>query len=163
MTPRDRLAQVRTPLTRIGEPRQDRSVRAEPLVHLDHLTPGHERRRSIHLEVVQGRTVLPPDLEQTSDNVHRVGEFVSLRPQTFGERLRPVDAAHDAELKFGVGGLAAEEPPECIAGIILQGLKKPYECPMFGTRCTPEKPLGAPMVSTEGACAAYHHYGRALA
>jgi hydrogenase expression/formation protein HypD len=67
---------------------------------------------------------------------------------------------HDAELRFGVGGLTADEPAECIAGEILQGLKKPYECAMFNTRCTPEKPLGAPMVSSEGACAAYYHYAR---
>lgn len=67
---------------------------------------------------------------------------------------------HDAELRFGVGHVTADEPPECIAGEILQGMKKPYECAMFGTRCTPEKPLGAPMVSTEGACAAYFNYGR---
>jgi hydrogenase expression/formation protein HypD len=67
---------------------------------------------------------------------------------------------HDAELRFGVGGMTADEPKECIAGEILQGLKKPYECAMFGKRCTPEKPLGAPMVSSEGACAAYFNYGR---
>jgi hydrogenase expression/formation protein HypD len=67
---------------------------------------------------------------------------------------------HDAELRFGVGNVTADEPAECIAGAILQGMKKPFECPMFGNRCTPEKPLGAPMVSTEGACAAYYHYGR---
>jgi hydrogenase expression/formation protein HypD len=79
-----------------------------------------------------------------------------------GLALRDEFSAHDAELKFGVGGLSAEEPKECIAGVILQGLKKPFDCPMFATRCTPEKPLGAPMVSTEGACAAYYHYGRAL-
>jgi hydrogenase expression/formation protein HypD len=66
----------------------------------------------------------------------------------------------DAERRFGVEGVTADEPAECIAGIILQGLKKPFECPAFGTRCTPEKPLGAPMVSTEGACAAYFHYAR---
>jgi hydrogenase expression/formation protein HypD len=66
----------------------------------------------------------------------------------------------DAERRFGVEGVTAEEPPECMAGIILQGLKKPYECPAFGTKCTPERPLGAPMVSTEGACAAYYHYAR---
>jgi hydrogenase expression/formation protein HypD len=48
----------------------------------------------------------------------------------------------------------------CISGLILQGLKKPRECPAFATLCTPEQPLGAPMVSSEGACAAYYHYGR---
>jgi hydrogenase expression/formation protein HypD len=53
-----------------------------------------------------------------------------------------------------------EESPECIAGLILQGRKKPPECTAFGTRCTPEHPLGAPMVSGEGACAAYYRYTR---
>lgn len=71
-------------------------------------------------------------------------------------------AAYDAETRFAVGGVSAEEPAECIAGVILQGLEKPHDCPMFGTRCTPERPMGAPMVSTEGACAAYYHYSREL-
>jgi hydrogenase expression/formation protein HypD len=75
--------------------------------------------------------------------------------------LQPEFAAHDAEQKFGVEAVSAEESSECIAGVVLQGLKKPHECPAFGTRCTPEHPLGAPMVSSEGACAAYYHYGRA--
>jgi hydrogenase expression/formation protein HypD len=66
----------------------------------------------------------------------------------------------DAERRFAVGGPAVEEPSECIAGLVLQGAKKPHECPAFGTRCTPERPLGAPMVSSEGACAAYYRYRR---
>ena len=68
---------------------------------------------------------------------------------------------YDAETKFGLTGYTAEESPECISGLVLQGLKKPAECPAFGTTCTPERPLGAPMVSSEGACAAYYQYGRA--
>jgi hydrogenase expression/formation protein HypD len=56
--------------------------------------------------------------------------------------------------------LNAEEPKECISALVLQGLKKPVDCPAFGTRCTPMRPLGAPMVSTEGACAAYYQYRR---
>lgn len=68
----------------------------------------------------------------------------------------------DAERRFGVEDLRVEENPECLSGLILQGIKKPAECPAFGTRCTPEHPLGATMVSTEGACAAYYRYrGRA--
>jgi hydrogenase expression/formation protein HypD len=78
-----------------------------------------------------------------------------------GYSLRPDFAAYDAELRFDVGGLVAQESPLCIAGEILQGLKKPHDCSAFGTLCTPERPLGAPMVSSEGACAAYYHYGRA--
>jgi hydrogenase expression/formation protein HypD len=54
----------------------------------------------------------------------------------------------------------AEESVECIAGLVLQGVRRPYDCPAFGTRCTPDTPLGAPMVSSEGACAAYFHFGR---
>jgi hydrogenase expression/formation protein HypD len=64
----------------------------------------------------------------------------------------------DAENRFGVAALHAEESGECISGLILQGLKKPNECSAFGTRCTPEFPLGATMVSSEGACAAYFRY-----
>ena len=67
-------------------------------------------------------------------------------------------AAFDAEKKFKLTDHSVEEPAECIAGLILQGLKKPNECPVFGTRCTPEHPFGATMVSSEGACAAYHRY-----
>jgi len=77
-----------------------------------------------------------------------------------GLRLASGFEDFDAERRFGVGGMTAEESAECIAGAILQGLKKPLECSAFGGRCTPEHPLGAPMVSTEGACAAYHAYGR---
>jgi hydrogenase expression/formation protein HypD len=66
----------------------------------------------------------------------------------------------DAQKKFGVADHHVEESTECIAGFVLQGLKKPRECAAFGTRCTPEHPFGATMVSSEGACAAYHRYRR---
>ena len=69
-------------------------------------------------------------------------------------------ADFDAERRFGVADYTAEESGECISGLILQGVKKPHECPAFGTRCTPEHPLGATMVSSEGACAAYYQYRR---
>ena len=65
---------------------------------------------------------------------------------------------YDASIKFGLADLVVEEPKECISGIILQGLKKPHECEAFGKICTPEHPLGATMVSSEGACAAYYRY-----
>jgi len=77
-----------------------------------------------------------------------------------GWDLRPAYRAFDAARRFGVEGLHAAEPAECIAGAVLQGHKRPHECPMFGTICTPESPLGAPMVSAEGACAAYYRYRR---
>jgi hydrogenase expression/formation protein HypD len=77
-----------------------------------------------------------------------------------GLGLRDSYARFDAELRFGVATQVVEEPPECISGLILQGLKKPNECPAFGVRCTPERPFGATMVSSEGACAAYYRYRR---
>ncbi len=75
-----------------------------------------------------------------------------------GLALREEFAGHDAERRFALSGYHAEESTECISGLILQGVKKPHECPAFGTRCTPEHPLGATMVSSEGACAAYYRY-----
>jgi hydrogenase expression/formation protein HypD len=77
-----------------------------------------------------------------------------------GLGLRDVYRAFDAEWRFGLAAGGAPEPAECISGLVLQGLSKPFECPAFGSRCTPEHPLGATMVSSEGACAAYHRYGR---
>ena len=77
-----------------------------------------------------------------------------------GLRLREAYRRFDAEERFGLRAAGARESAECISGLVLQGLKKPYECPAFGVRCTPERPLGAPMVSSEGACSAYYRYGR---
>ena len=71
-----------------------------------------------------------------------------------------LSSGHDAERLFDVGGMQVLESSECISGLILQGIKKPHDCPAFGKTCTPERPLGATMVSSEGACAAYYLYGR---
>lgn len=75
-----------------------------------------------------------------------------------GLRLRDEFRAFDAEIKFGLSGMETEELSECISGQILQGIKKPPECRFFGKECTPERPMGATMVSSEGACAAYFRY-----
>jgi hydrogenase expression/formation protein HypD len=77
-----------------------------------------------------------------------------------GYRLRYEYRAHDAERLFEVEDIVTRESPLCISGQILKGLKKPRACPAFGSQCTPETPLGATMVSSEGACAAYYAYGR---
>jgi hydrogenase expression/formation protein HypD len=77
-----------------------------------------------------------------------------------GYRLRPEYRDHDAESRFDVAELQVLESDECISGLILQGVRKPHDCPAFGKTCTPERPLGATMVSSEGACAAYYNYGR---
>jgi hydrogenase expression/formation protein HypD len=87
-----------------------------------------------------------------------VGEI----PQS-GLGLTEEYAEFDAETRFAVSGYTTEEPKECISGLVLQGIKKPNECPAFGTRCTPEHPFGATMVSNEGACSAYYRYRRHLA
>jgi hydrogenase expression/formation protein HypD len=100
------------------------------------------------------------------DAVREVFEIVPRKWRGIGEiprsglGLRGRYRAFDAELKFDVADRVVDEPPECISGLILQGLKKPNECGVFGTRCTPEHPLGATMVSSEGACAAYFRYRR---
>jgi hydrogenase expression/formation protein HypD len=75
-----------------------------------------------------------------------------------GLRLRPEYAAYDANTIFHLELITAEEPAECISALVLRGLRKPMDCIAFGMRCTPENPLGAPMVSSEGACAAYYRY-----
>ena len=75
-----------------------------------------------------------------------------------GLGIRPEYAIFDAESRFTFSNPIGHENSECIAGQVLQGIKKPQDCPAFGTRCTPESPLGAPMVSTEGACSAYFHH-----
>jgi hydrogenase expression/formation protein HypD len=94
------------------------------------------------------------DVFEVSDRSWRgVGEI----PRS-GYALAPRYARFDAERVFDVGGLEAAEPEECLSGLVLQGRLRPTECPEFGTRCTPEHPLGATMVSSEGACAAYFHY-----
>jgi hydrogenase expression/formation protein HypD len=77
-----------------------------------------------------------------------------------GLSLSPEYAEFDAEARFGVEAYTAEESPVCISGLIMQGLRKPSDCSAFGKTCNPEKPLGAPMVSSEGACAAYFRYRR---
>jgi len=74
--------------------------------------------------------------------------------------LRSKYSYYDAELRFSVREITSEESPLCIAGQILQGVKKPFECSAYSTICTPEHPLGATMVSSEGACAAYYKYSQ---
>ncbi len=77
-----------------------------------------------------------------------------------GWRLRDAYQAYDAALKFDVADLSTSEPADCRSGEVLQGLIKPHQCSAFGKTCTPRTPLGATMVSSEGACAAYFRYGR---
>jgi hydrogenase expression/formation protein HypD len=92
-------------------------------------------------------------------SVDRKWRGIGVIPQS-GLGLRPEFAAFDAESRFAVGEILTQESPLCIAGEILQGLKRPRQCTAFGRQCTPQTPLGAPMVSSEGTCAAYYRYHR---
>jgi hydrogenase expression/formation protein HypD len=96
-------------------------------------------------------------IKQVFKIVHRKWRGIGEIPQS-GLGLNDEFIQYDAQRKFSVENIIADESPECIAGLVLQGLKKPHDCSVFGTKCTPEKPLGAPMVSSEGACAAYYRY-----
>ena len=112
------------------------------------------------------RAVRPEGNVPAQDLMLKVFEIVPRKWRGIGEipksglGLRAPYADFDAEKRFGVAHLHVEEDSECMSGLILQGLKKPNECPAFGTRCNPEHPLGATMVSAEGACAAYYRYRR---
>ena len=107
----------------------------------------------------EGNRTAQKILDDVFETVDWKWRGIGLIPRS-GLRLRPEFAEFDAARTFGLEGYVAEEPAECISAQVLQGLKKPVDCPAFGTRCTPETPLGAPMVSSEGACAAYYAYRR---
>lgn len=100
-------------------------------------------------------------IDEVFEVCDRTWRGVGLIPDS-GYRLRPEYQTHDADRLFSVEHIRTQEAAECISGAILKGLKKPYECPAFGKECTPRTPLGATMVSAEGACAAYFSYGRHL-
>ncbi len=104
---------------------------------------------------VPARTVV----EEVFEVVDRGWRGIGVIPSS-GLGLRPEFAKWDAERKFDLGGIEALEADECRAGDVLRGRIKPVECAAFGVGCTPESPLGAPMVSSEGACAAYYNFGR---
>jgi hydrogenase expression/formation protein HypD len=91
--------------------------------------------------------------------VDRKGRGIGGIPQS-GLGLADEYAEFDAENRFGLADYSAQEDPACISGQIMQGAKKPEECSAYGMRCTADHPLGAPMVSSEGACAAYYRYRR---
>jgi hydrogenase expression/formation protein HypD len=112
------------------------------------------------------RSVRRAGNRQAQEIVKQVFQLVDRQWRGIGEipmsglGLRDEFAAWDAERKFDLQEIRATEPAECRAGDVLRGRIKPVECAAFGTTCTPENPLGAPMVSSEGACAAYWAYAR---
>ena len=110
------------------------------------------------------RTVRADGNRSAREMIRRVFEIRSRRWRGLGEipasglGLREEYASFDAERRFGVEVAATEVESECLSGLVLQGVRRPHECPAFGVRCTPDRPLGATMVSSEGACAAYFRY-----
>jgi hydrogenase expression/formation protein HypD len=92
------------------------------------------------------------------DVVDRKWRGIGMIPSS-GLRLNAKHTMFDAEKRFDVSTISTPESGDCLAGLVLQGQRKPYECPAFGVQCLPDRPLGAPMVSSEGACAAYYRYG----
>jgi hydrogenase expression/formation protein HypD len=120
------------------------------------------------LENQYRRVVKPegnPAARQVIETVFRVSDRewrgIGPIPQS-GYELKDAYAAFDASRKFEVNIVKVPESTVCIAGQVLKGIKKPHECPAFGKTCTPQQPLGAPMVSSEGACAAYYHFSGML-
>ena len=109
--------------------------------------------------VVQREGNIPAQnlLKEIFQIVDRKWRGIGMIPKS-GYSLKEEYAKFDAEKIFNVEHIQTSESDECIAGEVLQGLKKPIECSAFGKTCTPEHPVGAPMVSAEGACAAYFHY-----
>ncbi len=102
--------------------------------------------------------------KQTMDEVFAISDRmwrgIGTIPQS-GFEVNERYKMYNSRVKFNIDIPTAQENPSCISGDIMKGLKKPFQCPNFGSHCKPEHPLGAPMVSSEGACAAYYHYSAA--
>ncbi len=107
----------------------------------------------------EGNVAAQQVLAEVFEVTDRAWRGIGVIPQS-GWRLRDAYRAYDAEARFAVGDIQTRESPICRSGEVLQGMLKPNQCPAFGKACTPRTPLGATMVSSEGACAAYYQYGR---
>ncbi len=132
------------------------------LVTIQQLEAGEAKMENAYKRAVQdaGNRPAISVIEEVFDMCDRAWRGIGVVPMS-GYKLRDKYARHDAELRFpDVQTIAMAESEICISGEIMQGLKKPFECPAFGKECTPQTPLGATMVSSEGACAAYYRYGR---
>ena len=131
------------------------------LMAVEQLEGGRHQVENQYVRAVRREGTVP-----ARQRVEEVFELADRKWRGIGEipmsglRLRPAFAAWDAERKFDVGDIVVSEPAACRAGDVLTGRLKPPDCAAFGTRCTPDHPLGALMVSAEGACAAYYHIAR---
>jgi hydrogenase expression/formation protein HypD len=124
------------------------------------LEAGRHEAQNAYGRVVSfaGNRAAQADLNRVFEPCDRQWRGIGMIPAS-GWRLRPELAHLDAERRFGVEMVSCAESPLCIAGAVLRGVSKPPDCTAFGTMCTPEGPLGAPMVSAEGACNAYYRFG----
>jgi len=140
----------------------------EPLDILQgiHMCVRQLEQQRAELENQYARIVRPEGNLAAQAQVDKVFRTVTRKWRGIGEipdsgwALRDQYAQWDADRRFDVQSVVADEPEECVAGEVLQGHRKPHECPAFGITCTPDTPKGAPMVSGEGACAAYYRYRR---
>jgi hydrogenase expression/formation protein HypD len=128
---------------------------------VQHLEKGEARIDNAYERIVTLDGNLPAQklLDQVFEVVDRAWRGIGVIPRS-GWRLREEYREFDAEHRFEVGDIHTVESPLCHSGEVLQGILKPNQCPAFGKECTPHRPLGATMVSSEGACAAYYNYGR---
>jgi hydrogenase expression/formation protein HypD len=108
----------------------------------------------------EGNRLAQETIHEVFEISDRMWRGIGTIPQS-GYEVKDRYKKYNARLKFNITLTPARENPDCISGDIMKGLKKPIQCPNFGTLCKPEHPLGAPMVSSEGACAAYYHYSSA--
>lgn len=131
------------------------------LLAVKQLEKGEHRVENQYLRAVkrEGNKPAQDIVNKVFEISHRKWRGIGEIPQS-GLKIREKFSQFDAEIKFAVGDIVTQESELCISGIVLQGLKKPIECPAFGKECTPTNPLGATMVSSEGACAAYYKYQR---
>jgi hydrogenase expression/formation protein HypD len=125
------------------------------------LEAGTARVENVYARMVSvaGNPAARAAIAEVFDVVDRNWRGVGAIPKS-GYRISDAYAAHDAERIFDVGAIATREPESCISGLVLRGVKKPCDCLAFGKTCTPRTPLGATMVSAEGACAAYFAHRR---
>jgi hydrogenase expression/formation protein HypD len=131
------------------------------LLAVRQLESGRAELENQYVRAVQrsGNTEAQAGVRRVFESCDRTWRGVGRIPGS-GLRLRPEFARFDAETRFDVDAVHVREHPDCIAGAILQGTRVPTQCAAYGTRCTPRTPLGAPMVSSEGTCAAFYHAGR---
>jgi hydrogenase expression/formation protein HypD len=130
-------------------------------ITIELLETGEARLDNAYARAVseEGNAAAQAILDEVFELTDRGWRGIGVIPQS-GWRLRPEFAEFDAELRYEVGDIRTVESTICRSGDVLRGLLKPNECPAFGKECTPQTPLGATMVSGEGACAAYYRYGR---